>query len=152
MPAKKPEQDVPEQLIVALPLVWIGVDDADITFVNSIAVQPQGEEVIILLGQQAPPLLLGTPTEVAKAAKSITHVPVKVAMRIGTTRQRLAEFAEVLARAVTNAEQQAALSRQDQIASAIRQAQARALTAPATGRKAPLRRGRAKAASPRGRR
>ena len=114
MPAKKAAPKPPESVLVALPLVWMGVDDADITFVNSIAVQSQNDEIIILLGQQAPPLIMGAPAEVVKAARSLTHVPVKVAMRIGTTRQRLAEFAEVLTRAVTSDEQQAALSTREQ--------------------------------------
>lgn len=100
MPSKKTPQSVtPEMVTVALRLVWVGADEADITFVNSIAVQPQGDEVIILFGQQAPPLLLGTPAEMAEQAKGLTHVPVRTRLRIGTTRQRLAEFAEVLQRA-----------------------------------------------------
>ena len=117
-------------ITVALPLVWIGAEETDITFVNSIAVQPQGDEVIILFGQQSPPLLFGEPADIAKKARELKHVPVKMAIRLGTTRARLAEFADVLQRSV------AAMEEFDKVTAAARKA--RSKTQP-RARKAPAR-------------
>lgn len=93
---------------VAVPLVWIDLDDAEIHFVNQIIVQPDRNEFILTFGHVSPPLLLGTAEENAARAKTIPYVPVKVVAKMGMTVQRMREFTEVMQRVLTAHDQQAA--------------------------------------------
>ena len=81
---------------IEVPLVWIGVEDAEIAFVNQLVVQHQGNEFILTFGQQAPPMILGDAEETIKQAREIEYVPVRIAARIGITAQRMAEFVQVM--------------------------------------------------------
>lgn len=98
MAAKVP---VPGQL--AVPLLWVGVDDADIHYANQIIVQPgEGTEFFVTFGQVAPPLLLGlTPEENLERAKNIPYVPVRTVTRLGLTLERMEQFTEVMQRVLT---------------------------------------------------
>lgn len=81
---------------ISLPLVWIDPDSAEILFVNQMLVQRQGEEYILTFGQQTPPVLTGTPEERMEQAQQIPYVPVRVAVRVATTTQRLRDFVEAI--------------------------------------------------------
>lgn len=81
---------------VQLPLVWISPDDEEILFVNQLLIQRQGDEYILTFGQQSPPVLRGTPEEMEEQAKEMPYVPVRVAVRVGTTRARMKHFVEVM--------------------------------------------------------
>ena len=85
-----------EQSEVSLPLVWIDPDTSEVLFVNQLLVQRQEQEYILTFGQQAPPLISGTMEERAAQAKDIPYVPIRVAVRLGTTTQRLKEFVKVM--------------------------------------------------------
>ena len=83
---------------IALPLVWVEPDSAEIMFVNQLAVQRQGDEYILTFGQQTPPMLSGSREEKAEQAKQLGYVPVRTAVRLGTTTHRLREFVAVIER------------------------------------------------------
>ena len=85
---------------LAVPLLWVGVDDADIHYANQIIVQPgEGTEFFVTFGQVAPPLLLGlTPEENLERAKQIAYVPVRTVARLGLTLERMEQFTEVMQR------------------------------------------------------
>ena len=87
----------------ALPLLWVGVDDADIHYANQIIVQPgEGTEFFVTFGQVAPPLLLGlTPEENLERAKQIAYVPVRTVARLGLTLERMEQFTEVMQRVLS---------------------------------------------------
>lgn len=88
--------DEEREELIQIPLVWLGVEDAEIAFVNQLVVQHQGSEFILTFGQQAPPMLFGGPEENIRQAREVEYVPVKVAVRIGLTAQRMAEFVKVM--------------------------------------------------------
>lgn len=83
---------------ILLPVVWVDPESVDITFVNQVLVQRQGEEWILTFGQQTPPILLGSPEENLERAKEIQYIPVRVAYRLGMTTDRLREFSELIRR------------------------------------------------------
>ena len=67
-----PKKSTPGQL--AVPLLWVGVDDADIHYANQIIVQPgEGTEFFVTFGQVAPPLLTETMTVSLKGAETANH-------------------------------------------------------------------------------
>ena len=88
---------------LAVPLLWVGVDDADIHYANQIIVQPgEGTEFFVTFGQVAPPLLFGlTPEENLDRAKQIAFVPVRTVARLGLTLERMEQFTEVMQRVLT---------------------------------------------------
>lgn len=91
----KPEDDGG----VSVPLVYVGIDETPIEFMNQFVVQVQGEEFILTLGSVAPPLIIAnTPEERRRQAEAVRFAPVRVLGRYGMTRQRLGELVEVLTR------------------------------------------------------
>ncbi len=88
----KREED--KQLV--LPLVWIEPESVEIAFVNQMVVQRQADEYVLTFGQQTPPMLSGTPDEQLEQAEQLRYVPVRTAVRIGMTTQRLKEFVKVI--------------------------------------------------------
>lgn len=83
---------------IALPLVWIDPDSIEIQFVNQLVVQHQGDEYILTFGQQSPPMLMGTLEERKGQAEKIPYVPIRTAVRLGTTTKKMREFVNVLGR------------------------------------------------------
>ena len=83
---------------IALPLVWIDPDSVEVLIVNQMTVQRQGEEYFMMFGQQSPPMLTGTPDEKKAQAEKIPFVPIRPAVRLGTTAARFREFVMVLSR------------------------------------------------------
>jgi hypothetical protein len=85
-----------KEVRIELPLVWIDPDSSEILFANQLLVQRQEGEYILTFGQQTPPPLIGTPEERAEQAKQIPYVPVRVAVRVATTRERMRKFVGVM--------------------------------------------------------
>lgn len=88
------------QVPIQVPLVWVGLDDAEISFVNQLLVQQgEGTEFFLSFGQVAPPVLLGdTPEANLEAARSIPYVPVRTLVRMETTAERMEQFIELMQR------------------------------------------------------
>ena len=82
---------------VAIPIVYLGVEDAPLLYANQFVIQYQQNEFILTVGQLAPPILLGTEEERRQQARELTYVPVKVVARFALTRTRLEELVKVLA-------------------------------------------------------
>jgi hypothetical protein len=84
---------------IQVPLVWVGSEEVPILFGNAFIaqfVQPDQVEFVITVGQMVPPALFGSPEQVEAQAKQVSFVPVKTVARIGLTRQRIIELAQVL--------------------------------------------------------
>lgn len=81
---------------IQLPIVYASVDDEPMLFANQFVLQVNQDEFILVVGQLQPPLVLGTPEEQREQASRLTHVPVRVIARVGMTRQRVAELAQLL--------------------------------------------------------
>jgi hypothetical protein len=101
MPAKKPES-------VGLPIVWIGLDDAEITYANQVLFQ-MGDpehlgEFLLTFGQLHPPVLLGTPEDNRARLEAIPYVPVKVVAKLSLSEVRVRELVGLLERLLTSYE------------------------------------------------
>jgi hypothetical protein len=81
---------------IELPLVWVGIEDVPILLANQYLGQVQQQEIILTLGQVTPPVLLGSPEQLAQQVERLSFVPVKTVARFGLTRTRLEELIGVL--------------------------------------------------------
>jgi len=88
--------DLEHEEVVQLRLLWKGIEDAPLLYVNQFVLQHEQDELILTVGQLQPPILLGQPAEVIEQAKSLTYVPVNVVTRLAFTRQRLGELSRVI--------------------------------------------------------
>jgi len=87
--------DAPEPL--QLSLAYVDADEVPILTCNNVVVQAHAEEeFILLLGQIAPPILLGSPEEQRAQAEGLEYVPVHVVARVGMTRHRVQEMIRAL--------------------------------------------------------
>jgi hypothetical protein len=87
---------------VALPLVWIGAEDAPILFANQFLAQVQPGEIVLSVGQVTAPAVIGTAEEQQRQLESVGYVPIKVVARYALTPQRLEELAKMLAALVAD--------------------------------------------------
>lgn len=81
-----------------VPVVWVGIDEAPVYFLNQFLLQTQAEEIILTFGALSPPALLGTPQDRRQQAEALRFVPVKVLGRYGMTEHRLRELTDLLVR------------------------------------------------------
>lgn len=80
---------------------WVGPEEVPIQFANQFLgqVQPPGE-IIVSVGQIAPPAITGTPQEQVQQLQGWPFVPIKVIGRYGLTRARAVEFRDLLTRII----------------------------------------------------
>ncbi len=87
---------------IALPLLWEGLDRAEISFVNQVIVQlgPPGNEgeFIVTLGQLHPPVLMGGEEANRAALAALPYVTVGVVAKVGMPVARVREFRDLLTR------------------------------------------------------
>lgn len=92
--------------VVAIPIAWIGLDDAQIAYANQIILQmgapDHPDEFIITFGQLHPPVLVGAPEENRAQLQSLPYVPVRVVAKIALTETRLRELFGVIERVLKN--------------------------------------------------
>jgi hypothetical protein len=81
---------------IEIPIVWVGVEDAQVLFANQFLGQVEQEEIVLTFGQITPPVLLGSPEQRIQQAGRLGFVPVKTVARFGMTRARLEELIGVL--------------------------------------------------------
>jgi len=79
-----------------VPVIWVGLDEVPIMFANQFVIQGGGGELLLTIGQLAPPMLLGTEDERRQQAEAISYVPIKPLCRISLTADRLGELIDVL--------------------------------------------------------
>ncbi len=96
------EEQVPEG--VNLPIIWTGVDDVPMVFVNQTLAQVgQQSEVILTFGQLAPPAVLAdTQEERERQIRALTHIPIKPVARLALTRTGLEQLVDVLHQTLVN--------------------------------------------------
>ena len=87
---------VADQNPIALPLVFVGAEDVPILYANVFVAQFQQDELLLTVGQVAPPILLGDEGERREQAERLSYVPVKVMARLALTRDRMAELLGVI--------------------------------------------------------
>jgi hypothetical protein len=88
---------------IDVPIVWVGVEDIPIQYVNqAIGQVGRGGEFFLSLGQLTPPPLVGTPEQQAEQAQQISYVPIKPVARLGLTRLGVEELIGVLQQTLQN--------------------------------------------------
>jgi hypothetical protein len=87
---------------IEVPLVWVGVEDVQILFANQFLGQVQQQEIVLSFGQVTPPVLLGSPEQLAQQVRRLGFIPVKTVARFSMTRARLEELIGVLQATVRN--------------------------------------------------
>ena len=92
MGASEPPLGPPKQV----PLVWVGVDDLPVQFLNQFIGQADRNEIYLTLGQLVPPALLGSDESKRQQLEALDYVTVRPIVRLGFTPQRLEELIEVL--------------------------------------------------------
>jgi hypothetical protein len=90
----------PERLEV--PIIWVGVEDAQILFANQFLGQVEQQEIVLTFGQLTPPVLLGPPERRVQQVERLGYVPVKTVARFAMTRARLEELIGVLQETARN--------------------------------------------------
>lgn len=94
---------------IAIPILWEGLDSADITFVNQMIVQlgPPGNEgeFIVTLGQLHPPVLMGGEDANRAKLEELPYVTVRVVAKVAMPVSRVRELRDLLARMLDNYEQ-----------------------------------------------
>lgn len=83
---------------IAVPIVWVGVEDTPILFCNQFISQFDNDLQTFLLtfGQMSPPALAGTPEQVREQAEQISFVPVKAVARLSVSPSKMAEIQAAL--------------------------------------------------------
>jgi hypothetical protein len=83
-----------------LPLLWDGLDSAEIFFVNQMIVQlgPPGNEgeFILTLGQLHPPVLMGGQDANRAKLEALPYVTVRVVSKVAMPVSRVRELRDVL--------------------------------------------------------
>jgi hypothetical protein len=92
MGASEPEKEPTKQV----PLVWVGVDELPVQFLNQFIGQADNNEIFLTLGQLVPPALLGDQESQREQLDALDYVTVRPIVRLGFTPQRLDELIEVL--------------------------------------------------------
>ncbi|MFV2063478.1 MAG: hypothetical protein ACC726_08180 [Chloroflexota bacterium] len=72
---------------VQIKVLWRGVDDTPLKYVNQIAVQHDRSSIYMVAGHVPPPLLLGSPAEQAQQACELPGVFVEIAARLALSRR-----------------------------------------------------------------
>jgi len=87
---------------IAIPVLWEGLDSAEISFVNQMIVQlgPPGNEgeFVVTLGQLHPPVLMGGEEENKARLKALPYVTVRVVAKVGMPVARVRELRDLLTR------------------------------------------------------
>ena len=82
---------------VAVRLLWIGLDEKPVEFVNQFIGQSVQGEIFVSLGTVTPPVILGQTLEERRAqAEGLGYVPVRPVARLALTRRGLSELIKVL--------------------------------------------------------
>ncbi len=87
---------------ISIPLLWEGLDGAEISFVNQMLVQlgPPGHEgeFIMSLGQLHPPVLMGSEEENRATLAALPFVTIRVVAKVGLPVARVRELRDLLTR------------------------------------------------------
>jgi len=91
-----------ENSSVQVSVIWPGVDDLPVLRSNIALVQVGSslgggpEDIILVLGHVAPPVLLGTPEEQQASMRTISAVTARSLVRVSMSRDRVAALVQAL--------------------------------------------------------
>jgi hypothetical protein len=95
----------PPEGAVQVPVVWVGVDDLPVEFVNQFVGVIQPNEIFLTFGTLVPPAIIGRSEAERKAqAESIQFLQVRPIARVAMTPTRLRELIGVLKQTLDNYE------------------------------------------------
>jgi hypothetical protein len=107
--AKRKADSPPDAIVV--PIVWVGLDDAEIVLANQILVQAgqygHEGECTLSFGQVHPPVLLGSLADNRKKIEDLKYVPVKTVAKLAVTPARLREFIQAMETVLASTEAKA---------------------------------------------
>jgi hypothetical protein len=89
-----------------VPIVWSGVEDLPVLYVNQFVSQAGPGEIFLTIGQLQPPALLGNEEERREQIEQISYVQVKPIARLAMTPSKLKELIQVLQITDAGADQQ----------------------------------------------
>jgi len=88
---------------VAVRLAWVGVEEMPVVFANQVLAQvDDAGEAIIMFGQAAPPILLGSADEQRQQAALVPFVQVRPVARLTLSRARIEQLITVLQQTLEN--------------------------------------------------
>jgi hypothetical protein len=99
----------PSQAPIRAEISWADVDDLPIVAASHCIVQaavhdtPKVNDVVVTLGYLAPPVFLGTPEQVATAARELTQVKIRPSARFLMSIDKAEELAAALQQIVNAA-------------------------------------------------
>jgi hypothetical protein len=83
--------------IIQIPIAWIGLDDQPVLMANQFIGQVEQDEIIISIGTQVSPPILGSTAEERREQLSrVAFIPVRPVARFSMTRRRVEELAHIL--------------------------------------------------------
>lgn len=81
---------------VAVPLVWVGLDDLPVLASNQLVTQADADGVHLVFGYVTAPVILGDSQRQQELMRQVEFVAVRPLVRLAVSRRRLGEFIEVL--------------------------------------------------------
>ena len=86
-----------QQLLIQVPLTWVGADEVPIQFVNQVLGQlDDAGDLILSFGQATPPAIMGNHEAQRQQAQRIAYVPVRPIARFSMSRARLNQVMKTL--------------------------------------------------------
>lgn len=97
------EPDPVESHGITVPAVWIGLEEAPISFANQFIGQLDDRcDVVLSFGQVLAPVLAGTPEQQQEQAQNIPFVQVRPITRVSLSTARVRELVDVLQSTLEN--------------------------------------------------
>jgi len=93
-----------EATTVTVPLVWVGLEEAPVRFVNQTMSTIHGDSFFVSLGTLLPPPILGTAEEQRRQAENLSSVPVQTVARFGLTHEGMKDLVNILTENLTTYE------------------------------------------------
>jgi hypothetical protein len=102
-----PAEETPPEGVIQVPVVWVGVDDLPVHYVNQFVGTVSPNEAFLTLGSLVPPAIMGATDEDRLAqARSIDFVQIRPVVRVAVTEQGLRDLIGVLNETLSNYEKQ----------------------------------------------
>ncbi|MFD7901039.1 hypothetical protein ACFV4G_02235 [Kitasatospora sp. NPDC059747] len=92
---------------IAVPLVWVGVDDLPVPVANQVMAQMDQDQIFLTFGVATPPIILGQDADqMRESVRQIDYVPVRPLSRFAVSRRHLSQLIQVLEQAALNFDKQ----------------------------------------------
>jgi len=90
---------VEESQGIALPIAYVGLEELTIAHANHFVLQiSPPDQFILVIGQVAPPLILGDEDESRQQLEQIAYIPAKPLARVALTQARVEELRDLCER------------------------------------------------------